>query len=318
MRVFWFMLLSCLSSQSAWATWAYVLNSNDNDYSIIDMDTYEEVRRVPVGKGPHHLVLTPDKKYLVVGNATSNELVLVDPESGDIVKRIKKIADPYHLAFSPDGKWFVANGNRLDRVDVYRYNDGEFTLAKRVPLPKRPSHMAYTANSQQVFITLQDSNEVAAITLADQSVAWTVEVGPLPAGIWLTPDQKYLLVAHTGGDDLDILSAKDGSFVKKLRTDKGAHNFTAVGDGKHLLLSNRVAGNISVIDYHQLKEVERFKVPGGPDDMELTNDGKELWVTTRWINRVTVVDWQTRKIKQRIKVGRSPHGLFFRHHAARQ
>ena len=318
MRVYWFILLGCLCSQHALAAWAYILNASDDNYSIIDMDTYKELRRVPVGKGPHHLVLTPDKKYLVVGNAGSNDLALVAPESGDIIRRIPRIADPYHLAFSPDGQWFVANSNRLDRVDIYRYSQGEFTLAKRLPLSKRPSHMAYTANSQLVFITLQDSNEVAAITLADQSVAWTVKVGPLPAGIWLTPDQKHLLVAHTGGEDLDILSANDGSFIKKLRTDKGAHNFTAVGDGRHLLLSNRVAGNISVIDYQQLKEVERFKVPGGPDDMELTNDGKELWVTTRWINRVTVVDWPKRKIKQRIKVGRSPHGLFFLHHAARQ
>jgi len=311
-------LLSSVFSAPLFASWAYVLNSNDDDYSIIDMNTYQQVRRIPVGKGPHHLVLTPEGKYLVVGNTGSNNLVLIEPETGDIVKRITRIADPYHLAFSPDGKWFVANGNRLDRIDIYRYDQGNFSLTRRVPLARTPSHMAYNRDSTQVFITLQESDEVAAVRLADQSVLWKARAGRQPAGIWLTPDQKVLLVAHTGSDDLSILDAVTGKQIKSLRTDKGAHNFTAVGDGQHLLLSNRAAGTISVIDYKQLKEVERFDVPGGPDDMELTDDGKELWVTTRWINRVTVIDWPSRKIKKTIKVGRSPHGLFFRHHAPRQ
>lgn len=309
---------ACLFSIPLFADWAYVLNSNDDDYSIIDMNSYQQLRRIPVGKGPHHLVLTPEGKYIVVGNTGSNNLVLIEPETGEIVKRITRIADPYHLAFSPDGKWFVANGNRLDRVDIYRYDQGNFTLSKRVPLARTPSHMTYARDSAQVFITLQESDEVAAIRLADQAVLWKAKAGRQPAGIWLTPDQKVLLVAHTGSDDLSVLDAVTGKQIKNLRTDKGAHNFTAVGDGRHLLLSNRAAGTISVIDYKQLKEVERFDVPGGPDDMELTNDGKELWVTTRWINRVTVIDWPTRKIKKTIKVGRSPHGLFFRHHAARE
>jgi DNA-binding beta-propeller fold protein YncE len=35
---------------------------------------------------------------------------------------------------------------------------------------------------------------VSAIDLATQKVKWTIPVGKLPAGIVMTPDDKYLLV----------------------------------------------------------------------------------------------------------------------------
>src|SRR5689334_8439410 len=108
---------------------AVVLNSNDDDMSLIDTTTYQVVKRVPIGKQPHHLMSTPDNRYLVVANAAGNELVLLEPSTGEIVKRIPRIADPYHLGFSPDGQWFVINANRLNRVDIYRYVNGELQLA---------------------------------------------------------------------------------------------------------------------------------------------------------------------------------------------
>lgn len=297
---------------------AVVLNSNDDDISIIDTASYRELRRLPIGKGPHHLAPTPDDRYLAVGNAGSNELVFLDPATGDVVRRIGRIPDPYHLGFSPDRQWLVINANRLDRVDLYRYRDGHVTLVKKLALPRTPSHMAFSADARTVYVSLQESNEVAAIDLSSQTVRWIIPTGRQPAGMWVTPDGLKVLVAITGEDYVDVLAPQDGRSLARLVTGKGAHSFLPRGDGRHVFLSNRVANTISVIDQQTLAVVESFAVPGGPDDMELTRDGKELWVTSRWANRVTVVDLATRKVKNSIRVGRSPHGLYFQTHAARR
>jgi len=297
---------------------AVVLNSNDDDMSLIDTVTYNEIKRVPLGKGPHHLIPTPDDRRLIVGNTGSNDLLVLDPTNGDILRRVPRIGDPYHLGFSPDGRWFVVTGNRLDRVDIYRYESGNFTLAAKLALPKTPSHMAFTPDSRTVYVTLQESNQIAAIDLNQQTARWLAGTGKQPAGIWLTPNEKYLLVGITGADYVEVLSAADGKHVKKLATGKGAHNFLPRGDGLHVFLSNRVANTISVIDQKSLTIVDTFRVPGGPDDMELRRDGSELWVTSRWINRVSVIDLKTKKLKRSIRVGRSPHGLYFPTHADRR
>ena len=46
-----------------------VLNSQNANVSVIDPVTYKEIKRVPVGKEPHHLYLTPDNKSVMVANA---------------------------------------------------------------------------------------------------------------------------------------------------------------------------------------------------------------------------------------------------------
>lgn len=255
---------------------AIVLNSKDDDMSLIDPKTYQVIKRVPLGKEPHHLIPTPDDKHIVVGNAAGNDLVLLDPLTGEIVKRVPRIPDPYHLGFSPDKKWFVITANRLNRVDIYRYENGEFKAAGKVPLAQVTSHMAFTPDSQTVFITVQETHQVAAIDLATQKIKWIAPTGKQPAGIWLTPDNKHLLVGITGEDFVEILSPADGKSLKKLVTGKGAHNFIPKGDKRHAFLTNRVDNTISVIDMLELKIVETFAVPGGPDDMEITADGKEL------------------------------------------
>ena len=293
-----------------------VLNSREDSMSLIDPSSYKEIGRVPVGKGPHHLLATPDNSHLIVANAGSNNLVVVDPKTAEFRKRISRIADPYHLGFSRDGRWFVANGNRLNRVDIYRYKDLDFTLAAKLMMPSTPSHMTFSTDNI-VFVTLQDSNQLVAVALETQKVKWKVGTGPSPAGVWLTPDGKYLLVAATAADFVEVFNAQTGHKIKQFTTGNGAHNFLAMGDGRHVLISNRVQGSISIIDQLALTVTETFAVPGGPDDMELTADGKELWVTARWRNRVEVVDMATRKIKKTIKVGRSPHGIYRRNHASR-
>ena len=288
-----------------------VLNSGDATISLIDQDTRTEIRRYPVGKEPHHLMATPDGTSLIVANATSNDLMFLDPKTGEVQRRVRDIADPYQIGYSPDQKWFIVAGNRLNRVDVYAVNGPDFRLVKSVSQSKTPSHIAFSADSQNAFVTLQDSDEVVAIRLADQSALWTMKVGAMPAGIWMTPDDKHLLVGMTGADYVDVIDWRAQKSVKRIPTAKGAHNFRPLGDGRHLLVSNRVENSISVVDQVTLEKKYDIPVPGGPDCMEVTADGKFIWVTQRWIKQVAVVDIAQRKVVGSIPVGRSPHGIFF-------
>jgi YVTN family beta-propeller protein len=293
-----------------------VLNSGDATISLIDQNTRKELRRFEVGKEPHHLMATPDGKTLIVANAAGNDLMFLDPKTGEIQRRVRDIPDPYQIGFSPDRKWFVVAGNRLNRIDVYAVQGEELKLARSVSAPKTPSHIAFSADSQIAFVTIQDSNELVAVRLSDQSVLWNLKVGAMPAGVWMTPDDKHLLVGMTGADHVEVIDWRSRKLVKRIATGKGAHNFRPLGDRRHLFVSNRVDNTISVIDQITLERLYDIPVPGGPDCMEVTADGKFLWVTQRWIKQVSVVDLAQRKVVDKIAVGRSPHGIFFANSAA--
>ncbi len=314
---FFLLVFACISLPGAYANVVVVLNSRDATISLLDQASYKELSTIQIGKEPHHLMATPDNKSLIIASAIGNELVFLDPKTGQIQNRIKDILDPYQIGFSPDQKWFVANALRLDRVDFYRYDGKVLSLAKRLPLAKLPSHMAFNAASTTVFITQQGSDQLSAIDLATQQVKWTMRVGKLPAGIAMTPDDQYLLVAIMGSDYVEVIDWKKQKLVKRIKTGKGAHNFRAVGDKRYIFVSNRVSNSINIIDQKTLKNVGLIDVPGGPDCMELTDDGKTLWATLRWIKKVAVIDVASRKVIKLIPVGRSPHGVYFFNHADR-
>ena len=291
---------------------AIILNSGEATVSLIDMASRKVTKTFHVGKEPHHLMMTPDEKTLLVANAAGDDIVLLNPITGDTTGRIPKIIDPYQIGYSPNNKWFVTAANRLDRVDVYAANGAEFKLAKSIPAAKTPSHIAFTSDSKLAFVTLQDSAEVVAIDLEKQVIIWRMPTGPVPAGLWMTPKDQYLLVGITGADYVQVIDWRNRKEIKRIKTANGAHNFRPLGDKKHVFVTNRVASTISLLNMQTLEKVGDITgLPAGPDDMELTPDGKTLWVTLRFSKKVGVIDVPSMKLIDVIPVGRSPHGVFF-------
>jgi YVTN family beta-propeller protein len=294
------------ATSAATATTAVVLNSDDDSVSVIDSGSYKEVSRTHIGRGPHHLIQSPDGRTLIIAMSGSNELVLIDRVSG-VEKQRVTASDPYQIGFSPDAKWFVAASLRLDHIDIY---DGQtFQLLHRLPASTMPSHIAFSHDSNTVFVTLQGTNSLTSIDLASGKVNWTVPVGPTPAGIVTRPGGT-LLVGVMGSDYIAEVDPANGNTIRRIVTGNGAHNFLAAPDGKTLYVTNRVAGTISVLDGDTLAITNTFHAPGGPDDMALSPDGHELWVTGRWHAWVDVIELASGALKTSVSVGRSPHGIF--------
>ncbi len=291
--------------------------------SQIDPVTHTVVRRIPTGKEPHHLYLTPDEKSVIVANAGSNSLTFLDPKTGEVQRTLRDVIDPYHLRFSPDMRWFVTAANRLDHVDIYEWLPGQampLRLAKRLLAPKTPSHLFIDSHSTVVYASLQDSDELLAIDLATQTPRWKTTVGRMPADLFLTDDDKTLLVALTGDrfvEAWDVSGARP-RLAKRIETGAGAHAFRARGDGRHVFVSNRAANTVSLIDTQSLTVVSQLPAPGGPDCMDVTLDGRTLLVTSRWARKLTYIDIDAKKVIRQVAVGRSPHGVWTLDHAPRR
>ena len=300
-------LLAVVLAAAASASTAVVLNSEDDTLSVVSSNGgYHEVSRAHIGRGPHHLIVSPDGHTLILAMSGSNELVMVDRISGSETRRIEA-SDPYQIGFSPDGKWFVAASIRLDRIDIY--NASDFKLVYRLPAATMPSHIAFARDSSAVYVTLQGTGSLIAIDLSSGKALWTVTIGPTPAGI-ITRATGTLLAGIMGADYIAEIDPHDGHIIQKIHTGNGAHNFLMSPDGKTLYVTNRVAGTISVLDADTLTVTATLMAPGGPDDMALSPDGKELWVTDRWHASVGVIELASGNLIATIPVGRSPHGLF--------
>lgn len=314
-------VLAALSSAAALAQRApvFVLNSLDTSVSVIDPVSWQETQRIATGKEPHHLYMTPDEKSVIVANALSDTLTFIDPRTAQVQRVVRDIVDPYHLRFSPDMQWLVIAANRLNHVDLYRWNGQDLRLVRRVPTGQTPSHIWIDSRSTTAYVSMQDSDELIALDLATQQVRWRVATGKMPADVFGTADDKTVLVGLTGGDGVQVfdVSGKEPRATMLIKTGDGAHAFRSAGDGRHVYVSNRVANTISKIDLHTLQAVASYPAPGGPDCMDLSADGRWLYFTSRWARKLSVLDLQTGKLVRQVKVGRSPHGVWTLDHARR-
>ncbi|MBB6562261.1 YVTN family beta-propeller protein [Acidovorax soli] len=297
----------------------FVLNSLEANVSVIDPLTWTETSRIPTGKEPHHLYLTPDERSLIVANALGDTLTFLDPRTAQVQRTVRGIVDPYHLRFTPDMKWLITAANRLNHVDFYRWDGKEPTLVARVNTARTPSHMWIDSRSTTVYVSMQDSDELVAIDIATQVVKWRMKTGPMPADVYGTSDDKHVFVGLTGSDSVEVfdVSGREPRSVRKIKTGNGAHAFRAAGDGKHLYVSNRVANSVSKIDMASMAVVDSYPVPGGPDCMEVSADGRWIYVSSRWARKLSVVDTEAKKVVRQVPVGKSPHGVWTLQHAPR-
>ncbi len=292
--------LSC----AAWGKGAVlVVNSAGASLSVVDMDTQKELRRIPVLREPHHLMLTPDGRELLVGDTAGNEMLFLDPATFELKRRMT-LADPYQLGFSPDGRLLVVTGLARAQVDVY--DARSMQLVKRFPLASMPSHLDFSPDSSAVYVSLQGTGKLAALDLRRLAVLWTAAVGKAPAGVmW---QNGRVLVANMGEDNVAVVDPTDGRVERRIRTGKGAHQLFRSPDGKIIWVNNRVEGSTVSLDAATLAVGHTYRVPGGPDDIVFAPDGK-LWITERFAQKVAVLDPTTGTMTE-IDVGRSPHGIY--------
>ena len=293
----------------------YVLNSGEANILVLDAATREEVRRIPVLREVHHLALTPKGDLLLIGDSGANEMLFLNPKTGEVVKR-EALSNPYHLGFSPDGAFLVITSLRRDQVDIYGWDGAALSLLGRLKLPDMPSHMAFSPDSKIVYVTLQGTRALTAISMETRQPLWSVDVGPQPAGvIW---HEGKLLVGIMGSDNVAVVDPATQLVERRIKVGRGAHAVFPgpARDGKPGLLyvTSRVDSRISVLDPASLDVVKVLDVPGGPDCVSFDPQGR-LWVTQRWLGRIALVDPETGTVESQ-RVGRSPHGILFEPGAA--
>ncbi|MBR0680668.1 YncE family protein [Roseomonas eburnea] len=292
-----------LLARPAAADLIYVLNSGDSSISVLDAITREELRRIPALREVHHLVLAPGGRELLIADSGGNEIFFVDPASGE-VRRRERISNPYHLDFSPDGRHLVIASLRRNQVDIYDAQGP--TLLTRLRTPDKPSHMAFRPDGKVVYVTLQGSGTVIAVSLETREVLWEAPIGREPAGIvW---HRGRLIVGIMGSDHFAVLNPETREVERQIPVGRGAHTIFAAPDGKALWATSRVQSRIAEIDPTTLEVRRIFDIPGGPDCIAFDPDGR-LWATLRWAGRIARIDTRTGEYET-IRVGRSPHGIF--------
>jgi DNA-binding beta-propeller fold protein YncE len=274
--------------------------------TVVDGRTLEPVSTVKVGREPHKFRQARAGRTVYSCNSTGNEMLEIDPGSLRIVRRIP-ILDPYNVVFTRDGRYLYKVAYRHDFVEIH---DGDtFKPLRRLHTGRQPSHMWFSPDQRWFVNSNQNANSVSVIDTERMVVARHIPVDPLPAGVEISRDGRYLFVACHAGT-IGVFTTDEWKLVRKVHSGKGAHEMAVTADGRTIYVTNRYEDTTSMFDVVEQRVVERFHTPGGPDMPVLSPREDQLWISGRFGDTTTVVDTRSLKILNTFRTGQSPHGIF--------
>ncbi len=200
-----------------------VANKSGDSVSFIDLDSGREVARVPVGRAPHELAVSPDGRMILVGEYGPEE------EHG----RTVAILD-------------LPSATVAGRIDV-----GE---------KSRPHSVVFLPGGKRAVVTLQDSDTLAILDLASRTVVRSLPTGGRESHmVRLSPDGRQAFVtSRLEEGTLSILDLEGGGPPRVLETGPGAEGLAVTPDGREVWVLDRAAGTVSVVDTARSIVVDRI------------------------------------------------------------
>jgi YVTN family beta-propeller protein len=254
---------------------AYVTLTTAHAVAVLDAETLEEKARIPVGRWPRYMALSPDGKTLAVGCNGDQAMAFVD-----VAERKMRRLEPFEglnqgqLQFSPDGQ-FVHT--------PYAYHFGSGPTERTIKL-------GWVITSRIARIRVNEAKRVSSLYLDTQGLAVSD-----PFGMAFSPDNQWLVCAASGthellvfrNDKLPYLGFASRFLIdEELRQDPKRYGRIALGgrpmfvrfskDNRHVYVANYLSNNIQVVDIHDRKVVRTIAL-GGPKKESLARQGEAIF-----------------------------------------
>ncbi len=234
---------------------------------VIDTRTDRAIARIPVGRRPTHVAVTPDGRVAFVTNAGEDSLTVIDASARRPVATVPVGAFPVGIALSPDGReaW-VANlkGGTVSVVEVETRKE-----MAQIAVGRGPAQVAFAPGRRFAIVALREENAVAAVDRLHRTVFQKVPVGPRPVEVVSAPSARFVLVASQGsrrasGGTISFIDPTTLAVSATVNTAAGAHGLALSEDGRLAYVTHTDANLLSVIDLDERKIIGTVETGWGP------------------------------------------------------
>lgn len=277
----------------------YVSDEDGGNVVVISASTDEVIAKIPVGKRPRGIRISPDGTKLFVALSGL-------PKAGPGVDESKlPPADP-----SADG---------IGVVDL-----AELKLLRVIPGGRDPELFDVTSDGKHLWVSNEDNAEASLIDVDAGTIVKHVPVGKEPEGVGIHPAGKVVYVTNEADGTVSVLDTESGQQVAQIATCGRPRSVIFTSDGARAFIACETSHALTLVDAHGHTKTGELDIPGGdmirPMGMALSPDGHTLYVTSGRGKTVHVIDITdaTPKIKSTITdVGARPWGIGITHSGAK-
>ncbi|WP_417276762.1 YncE family protein [Castellaniella sp.] len=169
---------------------------------------------------------------------------------------------------------------------------------------------AISADGKLLMVSSRDQPEAYLLDAKTGKKLATYEIGKVPQGVAISPDEHWGMAVAAGEDTVSIIDLKTKKLVKTIKVGKTPHNIRFTHDSRIAYVTLQGGTGVAVVDMTSLKKIDEIPVPGikGPHNLDLSPDEKTLWVRD-FVGKVAAVDIASRKVEAVIPVGLGHGGI---------
>jgi YVTN family beta-propeller protein len=286
-------------------------NKGEDTLSLVALDSGTEVARLPTGKMPHEIAVSPDGRQAAVVAYGGTTIDVFDVAAKAKLRTIDISPNqrPHGLLWLSDGR-LVATAEGSQSVAVVAPG-GAVTS---IPTGQQGTHMVVVAPDNRTAYTANiASGTVSILDLKDAKKLRDLTVGGKPEGLALAKGGRELWVGDLAAPRVSVWDTASGKKIAEHAVDPVAIRVLASPDGKLIATSNIAAGTISLFDAETRGPVKTIMVSGeqakGQVTLLFSADSKRLYAAETGHDKVAEIDVASGKILRRLPAGKNGDGL---------
>lgn len=305
-------LLLAVGTTAVAAPVLLVGNKGEDTLSFIDLPSGKELARLPTGKWPHEIAVSPDgrRAAVVAYGGASVDLF-------DVPKRTKlgsidlsPNAGPHGIVWLRDGR-LVVTTERSQSVAVA--DPKAMRLLNSIKTDQRGTHMvAVTRDGTRAFTANIPEGTVSLLDLKAGRKLRDLAVGGKPEGISLSADERTLWVANLEGASVQAFDAATLERKAEIATGKNPIRVAASPNGRWIVTSNVGSGNLTLIDARRLRKLRDIPVSGSMEAGQVTilfGPRGRLYAAETGRDQVAEIALPSGKVLRRLNAGKNGDGL---------
>jgi YVTN family beta-propeller protein len=302
---------------------------------VIDPARAAVVARIPVGKRPRGLKLSPDGTRLYVAlsgspisgpgideahlpppDHSADGVAVVDVAKRALVATLASGPDPEALDLSPDGRTLFLSNEDTAQMSAIDLPSGK--VRGVVDVGKEPEGVTVRPDGKVVFVTSEQEGEVTAVDTATLAVVGHIPTGPRPRSLVLTRDGLTGFVADEFGKRVTVIDAVGFTAQGDIPITLSSPTFsgprpmgTALSpDGKQVYVTTGRGGSLAILDVATRKQVRSLDGVGDrPWGVATSADGAFAYTANGKSHDVSIINLATGNVDRRVKVDGLPWGI---------
>lgn len=227
-------------------TRAYVTCPRANSICVIDTLTNRPATYFNIGNRCDYVAVSLDDTLLYVSNLTSATVSFVDTSTGGVIRTVNTAPNPAHITLNSNGTELHVSHEATTTVSLINTATG---TVRPVAVAERPQGGAFSTDGKLLYVCIYHPQFL--ISIIDTENQRVIENIPVSKGAWtcvLSPNDRYLYVAHQDTNQLSVIDTASRRVLRSLPFDGYAMHIVISADGAFLYVSLWQTQKVAVID----------------------------------------------------------------------